>query len=91
MTYYNSPGSNEVAPPPGSFVGQWINACKGDLMTSCDFDYAGRMIETLMLGLVAHRAGKELKYDPVAGRVTNDSAANDYLHKEYRKGWVMNG
>jgi hypothetical protein len=49
------------------------------------------MIETLMLGLVAHRAGKELTYDPVAGQITNDSAANSYLQKEYRKGWVLNG
>jgi predicted dehydrogenase len=91
MTHYHSPNSNEVAPPHGSFVGQWINACKGDLKTSCDFDYAGRMIETLMLGLVAHRAGKELKYDSTEGRVTNDSVANDFLRKEYRKGWVLNG
>jgi hypothetical protein len=91
MTYYNAPTSDEVAPPHGNFVGQWINACKGDLKTSCDFDYAGRMIETLMLGLAAHRAGKELNYDPVAGRITNDAVANDYLSKEYREGWVLNG
>lgn len=90
MTYYTSPEVNEVAPPHGSFVGQWINACKGDLKTSCDFDYAGRLIETLMLGLVAHRAGKELQYDPTDGRVTNVPDANDYLSKEYRKGWVLN-
>jgi hypothetical protein len=44
-----------------------------------------------MLGLAAHRAGKKLEYDSVAGRVTNDSAANDYLIKEYRNGWVLNG
>ncbi len=91
MTYYNSPASDKVAPPHGSFVGQWINACKGDLKTSCDFDYAGRMIETLMLGLAAHQAGKVLNYNPAEGRVTNDSTANDYLRKEYRKGWVLNG
>jgi hypothetical protein len=91
MTYYKAPDSNQVAPAPGDFVEQWFKACKGDLKTDCDFDYAGRMIETLMLGLVAHRAGKELTYDPVAGQVTNDSAANSYLQKEYRKGWVLNG
>ena len=91
MTYYNSPASDKIAPPHGSFVGQWINACKGDLKTSCDFDYAGRMIETLMLGLAAHQAGKVLNYSPAEGRVTNDSTANDYLRKEYRKGWVLNG
>jgi predicted dehydrogenase len=91
MTYYQSPDSSEIAPPHGSFVGQWINASKSDLKTSCDFDYAGRMIETLMLGLVAHQAGKELKYDSDTGRITNDSAANGYLRKEYRKGWILNG
>jgi len=93
MTYYKSPTSDQIAPPLGGFQAQWFNACKGDLKTDCDFDYAGRMIETLMLGLVAHQAGKKLEYDPVAGRVTNDSAASGYLsmNKEYRKGWVLNG
>jgi predicted dehydrogenase len=90
MTYYDAPSADEVAGPHGNFASQWINACKGDLKTSCDFDYAGLMIETLMLGLAAHRAGKELKYDPAAGRITNDSVANDYLRKEYRKGWMLN-
>jgi predicted dehydrogenase len=64
MTYYNVPQKEELAPPHDHFVGQWLNACKGDLKTSCDFDYAGRMIETLMLGLAAHQAGKKLDYDP---------------------------
>jgi hypothetical protein len=92
MTYYNSPSKKEVAPPHGNFTQQWLNACKsGDLKTSCDFDYAGRMIETLMLGLAAHRAGKKLEYDSKTGQVTNDSAANDFLRKEYRAGWELNG
>ena len=91
MTYYDAPATKEVAGPHGSFLGQWIKACKGDLKTSCDFDYAGRMIETLMLGLAAHRAGSELNYNSAEGRVTNDAVANDYLRKEYRKGWVLNG
>lgn len=91
MTYYKSPAMDQVAPPMGNFVSQWFNACKGDLKTDCDFDYSGRMIETLMLGLVAHQTGKVLNYDPVEGRVTNDSIANNYLSKEYRKGWVLNG
>jgi len=91
MTHYKSPAKEEVAPPHGSFVGQWINACKSNLKTSCDFDYAGRMIETLMLGLAAHQAGKLLEYDSVTGRVTNYSEANGNLIKEYRKGWTLNG
>ena len=31
--------------------------------THCDFDYSGTMIEQMLLGLVAHRAGKKLEYD----------------------------
>jgi len=91
MTYYKSPTQEKVAPPHPSFVGQWINACKGDLKTSCDFDYAGKMIETLMLGLAAHKAGKVLNYDSATGKVTNYSDVNENLKKEYRKGWVLNG
>ena len=91
MTYYKSPTKDQIAPAHGSFVGQWINACKGNLKTSCDFDYSGRMIETLMLGLAAHKAGKILNYDPSSGRVTNYSDANENLSKVYRKGWVLNG
>jgi hypothetical protein len=91
MNYYEAPSRDGIAPPHGDFVGQWLKACRGDLKTSCDFDYAGRMIEMLMLGLAAHRAGKRLEYDPDSGRVTNDTAANDYLKKQYRKGWSLNG
>lgn len=82
------------------FQTEWLDACKGksdgaihgtSSKTHCDFDYAGTMIEQMMLGLVAHRAGKKLEYDGATGRVTNASEANQYLAREYRKGWTLNG
>jgi len=91
MTYYDSPTSDQVAPPIGDFQQQWFKACKGDLKTCCDFDYSGRMVETLMLGLTAHQAGKKLTYDASNGQITNDAAANETLKKQYRKGWSLNG
>jgi Oxidoreductase family, NAD-binding Rossmann fold/Oxidoreductase family, C-terminal alpha/beta domain len=78
----------------------WLDACKGksnsvvhgaSSKTHCDFDYSGTMIEQMLLGLVAHRAGKRLEYDPKAGRVTNMSEANDWLKRTYRSGWTLNG
>jgi predicted dehydrogenase len=91
MTYYTPP--QQARAPIGGFMQQWFDACRGDGKTDCDFDYAGRMIETLMLGLVAHQAGKELHYDARTGKITNDAAANaaQSMKKEYRKGWVLNG
>jgi hypothetical protein len=79
---------------------EWLDACKGkrngmrhgtSSKTNCDFDYAGTMMEQMLLGLVAHRAGKRLEYDGSTGRVTNSSEANDYLKRQYRPGWTLNG
>jgi predicted dehydrogenase len=85
---------------PDIFQQEWIDACKGksnnvvhgtSSKTHCDFDYAGSMIEQMLLGLVAHRVGKKLSYDGATGRVTNSTEANDYLKRTYRPSWTLNG
>lgn len=91
LTYYKPRSKDKVIPPMGDFQQQWIKACKTDLKTSCDFDYNGRMTEMMMLGLVAYRAGKKIKYDPAAGKVTDVPEANEFLSKKYRDGWTLNG
>ena len=82
------------------FQTDWIEACKGrsnnvthgtSSKTHCDFDYSGTMIEQMLLGLVAHHAGKKLEYDSATGRVTNSTEANDYLKRQYRPNWTLNG
>ena len=75
----------------GGFQEEWVKACKGDLKTSCDFDYNGRMTETMCLGLVAYRVGKKIQYDGKTGRVTDNAEANALLSKKYREGWTLNG
>ena len=91
MRYYNRRPADKILAPMGGFQQQWIDACKGGLKTSCDFDYNGRMIEMMLLGLVAYRVGKSLDYDGANGRVTNSPEANDLLKRQYRKGWTLNG
>ena len=75
----------------GNFQKEWTMACKGNLKTTCNFDYAGTAIENLLLGMTAYRAGKKLVFDPVAGRITNAPEANALLRREYRKGWTLKG
>jgi len=75
----------------GNFQEQWIKACKGSLKTSCDFGYASDMIEMMLLGLVAYRAGKKIHYDGAAGQVTDNREASQYLRRSYREGWTLNG
>jgi predicted dehydrogenase len=82
------------------FQAEWLDACKGksdgvthgtSSKTHCDFDYSGTMMEQMLLGLVAHRVGKKITYDPNTGRVTNAPEANDYLRRTYRSGWTLDG
>ncbi|HIG27152.1 MAG TPA: Gfo/Idh/MocA family oxidoreductase [Verrucomicrobiales bacterium] len=91
MSYYQPRAEDKMIPPLGHFQEQWIKACKGDLKTSCDFEYGCNVIETMLLGLVAYRAGKKLDYDGVKGQVTNNTEADALLTKKYRKGWTING
>lgn len=89
MTYYKGRKPEQVTPKMGSFQEEWISACKGNLKTSCNFDYNGLMTEQMALGLAAYRAGKKLDYDGKTGRFLNDPAANAYLRREYRSGWAI--
>jgi len=91
LTYYKPRSKADQFPPMGNFQQEWIDACKGDLKTSCNFGYGTDMIEMMLLGLVAYRAGRKIKYDGATGRVTDCSEANDLLRRTYRKGWTLDG
>ncbi len=69
----------------------WIDAIRERSKTTCPFEYAGPLTETMLLGVVALRTGqgKRIDYDGEAGKITNVSQANQYLHREPRKGWVI--
>ncbi len=91
MTYYDRRPEDKILEPLGGFQQEWINACKTDLKTSCDFDYSSKLIEQMHLGLVAYRVGKKLDYDGKTGRVTNSEEGNDLLSRKPREGWALDG
>ncbi len=69
----------------------WANAIRGKEKATCPFDYASRLTETMLLGVVAMKAGqgKRIYYDGEAGKITIFADANQYLSREYRKGWSL--
>ncbi len=96
LSHYTPRRESELIPDLGHFQQQWIDACKDGRKTACDFEYSGNVIEMMLLGLVAYRAGakdeaSKLLYDSAAGRVTNNTEANALLGKEYRSGWALEG
>jgi hypothetical protein len=82
-------------PPPQSIpasIGhhaEWIKACKDGSPTTCNFDYSGALSETVLLGNVAFRTGEALEWDAENLKATNCPSADQYIRKEYRKGWEV--
>ena len=68
---------------------EWIEAIKTGGTTTCNFDYAGALTESVMLGTVAYRSGKQIDWDAKNLEVTNAPEAQALIHKEYRKGWTL--
>ena len=67
----------------------WVNACKGEAELTSPFETAVPVTETLLLGIVALRAGAPIEYDADAHEVTTPREANQYLSREYRRGWSL--
>ena len=67
----------------------WIRAIRGEEAISSPFADAVPLNETMILGVVALRAGQPIEYDGAGGRITNAADANRYLDREYREGWKL--
>ncbi|MCE9604740.1 MAG: Gfo/Idh/MocA family oxidoreductase [Planctomycetia bacterium] len=68
---------------------EWVTAIQGGPATYSGFDVAGMLTEFILLGNVAVRTGKKLEWDGPGCKVTNCPEAEQYIRKEYRKGWEL--
>ncbi|HEX6464390.1 MAG TPA: Gfo/Idh/MocA family oxidoreductase [Vicinamibacterales bacterium] len=67
----------------------WVEAAKGNTQASSPFEYAARLVEVMLLGVVSLRARSKIYYDAEKMQITNISTANDYLKRNYRQGWKL--
>ena len=68
----------------------FLRACReGKTDTATNFDYAARLTEFTLLGHLAQHAGpgKKVLWDGPNMKVTNLPGLNQWLKREYRKGW----
>lgn len=69
---------------------EWLDACKGSkAKPGGNFEFAGLVTETLLLGNVAIRAGQKLTWDRAKLRVLNSDSAQKYVSPERRRGWEV--
>jgi predicted dehydrogenase len=91
-TQYGAP-PKRLARSPGHHQ-EWIDACKGGPAAGSNFDWAGPLTETILLGNVALRSQlredlttRNLEWDAAGLSFKNHKAADQFLRREYREGW----
>ena len=67
----------------------WIEAIKGKAEVSTPFEYATQLTEVMLLGIVSLRAKGKIVYDAANMRITNNTAANDFLGRDPRSGFEL--
>jgi hypothetical protein len=67
----------------------WLQACRGGTPASSNFEYGARLCEFVLLGNVALRTRKVLKWDGPGMKATNAPSADQYLREPYRAGWEL--
>ncbi len=75
---------------------EWIMACKGGDPAGSNFDWAGPLTETVLLGNIALRkelkeklSGQKLKFNPEKFSFPDMPEADHFLHYLYREGWKL--
>ena len=75
---------------------EWILACKGGVPAGSNYDWAGPLTETVLLGNIALRkelreklSSQILEFDPEKLCFPNLPEADKFLHYEYREGWSL--
>jgi predicted dehydrogenase len=67
----------------------WLQACKGGTPACSNFEYGARLTEFILLGALALRSGRVLKWDAEGMRATNLPEAQRWIEGTYRKGWEL--
>jgi predicted dehydrogenase len=84
------PPQPSIPRSPGHHT-EWLLACKGGRPATANFpDYAGPLTEIVLLGNVAIRTGRRIVWDSANLRAVDFAGANQYIRREYRKGWEWN-
>jgi predicted dehydrogenase len=82
-------------PPPrsvprvASHHHEWVAACRGEGKTLSNFGYAAVLTESLLIGDLALRVGKDIEWDSAKMTATNAPEAQRFVRPEFREGWSL--
>lgn len=69
---------------------EWLDACKGGATKpGGNFEFEGKVTETLLLGNVAIRSGEKFRWDQNNLQANNSGTMQKYIRPERRAGWEL--
>jgi len=71
----------------GGPISEWVEAIKNGTQPGANFEYAARLTEVVLLGNLAIRLGKPIKWDSENLKVIGAPEADAMIRREYRDGW----
>ncbi len=76
-------------PRPANELDQFIRACRGGQEPDASFEKAYPFAETILLGTIALRVNKKLRWDSAKFEFTNSPEANELRFRNNRRGWEL--
>jgi len=89
MQAYEQPERMEASPGHHK---EFLMAAKGEKpwdYPKSNFTYGGPLVEAMLLGVVALRAGGKVYWDPENLKIKNNPKADRFVRREPRKGWEL--
>ena len=88
------PRVNKIGTFDQNHMGEFISACRGEtrddgtpIECMSNFEYAGRLTETILCGNLALRSDKKVEWDAANMQCTNAPELQQFVTREYRHGW----
>lgn len=79
----------ETLPRPLPELDQWVRACRGEAESDASFPRVAPVGETVLLGNIALRVPRKLRWSAADGRFVDDAEADALMSREYREGWAL--
>ena len=74
-------------PRPAEELEQWVRACRGTAPSDASFENVAAITETILLGTIAVRVDRKLRWDAEKVRFVDAPDADALMSREYRPGW----
>jgi len=79
----------KTLPRPLDELEQWIRACRGTAASDASFDKVAAITETILLGTIAVRIDRKLRWNAANARFEGAPDADALMTREYRDGWKL--